>query len=1042
MPSIRLTSVPGGSGLPVTFGHAFKKGDVPLGSVVRVGEQTTQCDVRNRWSDGSAKICAISTLTTLAAGVETECPLNVISYAFAPALTEADLISAMSGKSFTVQCGSIGTVSLSDLIGTAALFDTFVSGPTMSEFRYVTAINSHLRVFFDVRVYSNGAVWAWATIRNGNILVAGATNYAYTLTITANGSTLYTGSVDQKHHTDITWPAWLSADPQITPRHDVAYLQETKLVPNYGNFGTANSALWTALVQTYTPTGRGNLTADMSGYGAADGIGLLPRWDAAYLMFGGDVRAYASVLANARHGGSFNVQFVDENTLLPFKFSDRPNLWYESGDANSVASWTGGNLYYADVAHQPSVGYLAYLLTGHRYHMEQVQYWACYCFIRNTYTIREGVKGILHQWGSRGIAWAYRTYSQAAVVSPDGSAHQTEFANVARNNVERWHDYYVSASLTNRMFKPNALGFMLPGNNDYDANNGIWTDAPWMQGFLGSALGYTYDLEIPLHSSGTRAEHMEVAQFSYKHVVGIVGSSASRPYPRASAYAMSYGTTEGSNESVGPMNYFESWADQWAFDKTRYAYGDVSGDAGQLLLGDSGGGPGADPPGYWHNLFPHLQYAVQHEAPGAAEAKARLESASNYSAVTTGFRKYPQFGLMARTLEAALPVLRTYSAPSGVTMYCGRTAYVPPGDFPAWRQGLTPFQAYSFPSSLLSAAPGYTNGSGITAFSGGTRQRAGSILHLGMGGGHADGWGNSCWAFAAGRETPAWIAIVPTNSNVSDRTSNTSHYLDGKPSARHCYRDIHYIDQTNRLMFIGCSVPWGDGNFSSSNVDAANPADGTWAPANSYTECVSAGPDSAKARDAAGNVWYFGPPSRIWRWSPSATPDGMPGTNTNVRASSYNHGIPHCVYEPFKIMVCCGNASTSARFYNVDEASPNVGVRTDVTLAGDAAAITEIRAANGSTAAIGAGEMVYDEGNDCLWFWRSYDVGTLPQLYRIDVTGTATSPVFTVSKQTVTGTVLNSNYNDLWGRFCYMPEIRGFVIVHAHNLAVQFIPTE
>ena len=69
---------------------------------------------------------------------------------------------------------------------------------------------------------------------------------------------------------------------------------------------------------------------------------------------------------------------------------------------------------------------------------------------------------------------------------------------------------------------------------------------------------------------------------------------------------------------------------------------------GNTLEGDSGGAPGL-PTGYYANLLPAIAYAVDHHAPGAAAAWARLTGATNWSSfATSGFEDEPVWAVVPR----------------------------------------------------------------------------------------------------------------------------------------------------------------------------------------------------------------------------------------------------------------------------------------------------------------------------------------------------------------------------------------------------------
>jgi hypothetical protein len=60
------------------------------------------------------------------------------------------------------------------------------------------------------------------------------------------------------------------------------------------------------------------------------------------------------------------------------------------------------------------------------------------------------------------------------------------------------------------------------------------------------------------------------------------------------------------------------------------------------------------PNGYWGNLMPAIAYAVDHGAPGASAAWARLTGASNWSVLASaGFDDIPIWGIVPRSFNSS-----------------------------------------------------------------------------------------------------------------------------------------------------------------------------------------------------------------------------------------------------------------------------------------------------------------------------------------------------------------------------------------------------
>src|SRR6185503_511107 len=97
-----------------------------------------------------------------------------------------------------------------------------------------------------------------------------------------------------------------------------------------------------------------------------------------------------------------------------------------------------------DNAHQPSLAYVPYLLTGDRYYADEMAFWADYAMMR-TYN-GDGVRGalgILAYNEVRGFGWALRNIAEAAAYHPDSAVRGYLAAKVSANL--QWLDAYANA---------------------------------------------------------------------------------------------------------------------------------------------------------------------------------------------------------------------------------------------------------------------------------------------------------------------------------------------------------------------------------------------------------------------------------------------------------------------------------------------------------------------------------------------------------------------------------------------------------------------
>ncbi|WP_334188573.1 hypothetical protein, partial [Noviherbaspirillum sp.] len=385
--AFKLTSAVGGTALPFTLGHAFKKGEVPAGVSLAGGIPELQVVEKNRWPDGSLKFAVVSGRITLEAAKSFTVPLQVGTPLSVPNLSTANLKA--SGITASVDAGIFGAAAWSGSDWDAP-FVEWVGGPVMSSWIYRKPIgaDAHLVAWLEVRLYKGGEVEVLPWVENGYLNVAGPTSKNATYRFMMNGAERFNSAFDLPNHCRTVLVSgarhsyWNVADPQITPRHDKEHLQATRLVPAYRASVPSGASVWSSLSQTYVPLQLSNYSPAMGTTGYHGSIGMLPEWDVLYLASDDD-RAYAGVIVNGYSAGRYGIHYRDTQTQRPIRFSSYPNLVIggNSGITGTGASST--NSYTPATtgtppqtwasSHHPSVGFMAYLLTGRFYFMEQVQ---------------------------------------------------------------------------------------------------------------------------------------------------------------------------------------------------------------------------------------------------------------------------------------------------------------------------------------------------------------------------------------------------------------------------------------------------------------------------------------------------------------------------------------------------------------------------------------------------------------------------------------------------------------------------------------------
>jgi hypothetical protein len=869
--TIRLSALSAVKSAPYCLGYAFRRGDVPAGKVLVGDTGKIQVIPKNVWPDGSLKFAVISGHADVTAAAETNVGLVLVA---APTTIPSQLSTAKLRATeivAAVGCGSYGTVNWSGADWDAP-FQTWVQGPVMSSWIYRKPVgtDAHLVAWLEVRLWASGAVEVLPWIENGYLRVAAPSNKSTTFTFTLGKTQRMSAAIDLKHHqrtplingTALSY--WLAADPGVIARHNTTYLQATELVPTYQAVVDASSTAVTRLPVTYLPLQAGSFNFDgdsMAASGYQDPIGLLPQHDVLYLTTDAKI-AYAGVIRNGFSAGRYALHYRDETTNRPLRFSSYPTLNIGSGQGfkdtggSTTGSYTpaptGGNGPGWDVAHSPSVGYMAYLVTGRWYFMEEVQFATTANYLGNgdNQFLRVGSKGLVKAqpgaWQTRSCAWDWRTRVQALCVTPDADiALRSEFIASVEANIEFFHNLYIA--------RPNnPYGWIKPGES-YSGT--LREGAPWQQDFVTAAFGYSVSLGMPISNAAT-SKLAAFFQWKARSAVMRLGPKEAFWYVNAVPYSVAITPSNAPNYDNGTGPWYATEAEVY---RASYAVepswmGKVDGIlAGEIM-------PGAK--ALWGNLMPAIAYAVRHNVPGAKEAYNRILSAGNWSKLRDEFNTRPVWSV--RPADGALLTPPVVVAPV-------QPAPTNPGA-PAW--------AANAPLNAWMEIPGTAgaDGSSIDAYSGfAVKQSTGEIL-IALAGGHGDGHDTRVSSIRLLDDAPSWKSPRRKEAATADIVlKDSAYYADGvTPSSRHTRYSTQYSALHDRIMFIGTTGVYGVGGtqFAASNGFSLQTntwdAPGTWASS-------SNGAGTAQGIDDLGNIW-----TRTQKWiaSTNTMVNLLPGGGT------------------------------------------------------------------------------------------------------------------------------------------------------------------
>lgn len=802
--SFQITSSVTSASQAWAFGHAFRAGDVPAGNFVTADAANFQFTPLNYWRDGSVKFGVMAGRQSVTANVPATITIRrTPNTPTGGAIQESTL--ATLAPSVSVALGAFGTVTLLPLIGVASTgakgsngrVRTFISGPQMSEWHYRTDVgaDSHLAVWFYVRLWANNALEIEVMVENGYVAVASPVDKSYAPVITINGTSRYApGTIT--HWANARWRTihWydgssgLTDFARVTPTHNATYFKETGVVPYYGGAGVSSTrrAAWS---QSIAPLSLANTPGgNLGGGGSNPYIGLVPEWTADYVNTS-NASAYRAMYAN---GGAWDVwplNVRDHLTGRPVAYSQHasrtcPPTASPTNEYLQLASSTANpsSLSLGTLEHLPGVGYVEYLATGRFSFLESCANWDSFGFLVSSQSGRNGAQGLLRAGNmpERAIAWGLRQRAMATSAWPDSMAAAAD--NLVRTDriasIQFVLASFETTSANNQLghlgefYSVNAYGSQ-PG---YSATDNA--AAMWMMHYLTATVGLVWDLDLPL-SAAARASHLVVRDRFYKSVVGMMGDADGFNYRYNSNYGTNLGTSTGIGGAV--VSWFTTWKQVFDSEVAKGRATNTTANFGDAIIFNPSlnNYPDIASAGTLGYMMPALAYAVKHGADGAVLANLRFVSASNYSTI---------YAQSSSLIECAQWWVVAPDAPGWFTA-------IPDGQWGAVAATGTinaalPSPVPTNPTNAIGAPANITN-----AWVGGWVDPDRREYGLAANGGHADYPGNEVYAISLFTRTPAWRRMsdpTPT-AFISDGSASEGDgtYADGRPRAMHntfqCY---------------------------------------------------------------------------------------------------------------------------------------------------------------------------------------------------------------------------------------------------------------
>jgi len=520
--------------VPITFGQPFHAGDIPVGdSVVAYlnGKALpTQANIKARNPDGSVRHAIMTVLLpTLGSRASEDLNLRSIPDAATPkadTLTIKDILQTkfdaainftIAGEPWHLDAKALLQRALQD--GSCKPYgrecNQWLSGPLVSEWVVGGPLldeqgkpNAHLAVYFAVRAFGLvpiQRVRVDVIVENDWAYQPEPHNVTYNATIMVGGQVLDTIN-NLEHYRQARWHKafwWGTPDP-VYAELNSRYLQYSRAVPRYEIVQPTESLL-RKVIQSCPPMQRCDQTKDMSNVGEQAAIGPLARWSSVYVV-DPTYRAYRWMLANSDALGAYGIHYRDQLTGQPVSIEQHPcmttNRQAELAKCQ-IPPHKNDNFprckdqckspLSPNEAHHPSPAYVAYLVTGDWYYLEELKFWADWVVFQQNPAYRDYRKGLIVYTALRGQAWALRTLGYAAYILPENDPFKSYFNQVVENNIQWYNQKYTDNPHVNALHII-TNGYALNYPNHGHKQTGI---ATWQISFFTWSVGNLVDLGFP-----------------------------------------------------------------------------------------------------------------------------------------------------------------------------------------------------------------------------------------------------------------------------------------------------------------------------------------------------------------------------------------------------------------------------------------------------------------------------------------------------------------------------------------------------------------
>lgn len=689
LPTFKVQNLGAAGAVPFTMGQVFAPGHVKPGQSLSVADFPIQVDAKATHPDGSLRHAVVSgVVPSMAAG-----EVGAFKFQLGAQRDHASVPKQGFDMARAVRVEiTIAGIKWTATPDPAQVLNLWLQGPVVDEWQVAAPLrdaagfeHSHLTIRVAARIYSAVPDQARmeVLVENCKTFATGA-HFTYDVAIYCGDALMFSqAAIPHYHHARWRQTFWLDAAraPAAHVIQDVPYLIATKAIPNYDTAAKPSEktiADW-ALKTTAKNTGPmkiGPIAAGMGMTGGRPEIGPLPGFTVGYLL-SADMRMHATMTSVAEGAGSWSIHYRDETTGYPVRTDNEQNKTISTHmnmartkplPVPRFITGTPVSPYAHDTAHQPSMSFLPYLISGDYFHLEELHFWAAHNPLETAPGNNGYGAGLIRFQQLRGQAWSLRTLGHAAYITPDAHPLKAYFTKQLENNLDYFNESYVVAN-------PNPLGMYdgsAPGAFP-DTPGGITGSAPWQDDFQTWAFGYLADLgfekaEPILHWRGkyivarmTSPDfnwihgadyYFKVRDQSYVPAKGATSTTAAQPAILESPlyqtigeiYRATYGGPTIRNDHRQEIRHPDGllYIDQPFDSPEMYAW--LTAAHGRTWKVGRMFGYADSVEGHPANMQPALSVLVDHGVVGADKAQARYESRADKPDWTKG----AQFNIVPR----------------------------------------------------------------------------------------------------------------------------------------------------------------------------------------------------------------------------------------------------------------------------------------------------------------------------------------------------------------------------------------------------------